>query len=167
MVFIPVFAKGSPHGKGELLGFAFGLLDLKKINIAAMQGKHPHGIIVNVFDTTEPGKPQLINHYVHAAVAHSNATQASASTVKPFRVSINIADRQWEFVATPAAGNFILNRTPEWIVEVSGLAFTVLCSLYIFSLIQRNLKSTALSAQLLETNQVLEREIEDRRTAEN
>jgi diguanylate cyclase (GGDEF)-like protein len=167
MVFIPVFAKGSPHGKGELLGFAFGLLDLKQINIAAMRGKHPHGIRTEVLDTTNPDRPQIIEHYVHKAEADSDFTQTSVSPVRPFRVSIDIADRQWTFVATPAAGNFILNQQLESIVVVSGLSFTVLLCLYIFTLIQRNTKSAALTTQLIDTNRTLHKEISDRQTAES
>jgi len=167
MVFIPVFTREKHDGKGELLGFAFGLLDLKRINIEAMRGKHPHGISTEIFDTTYPGKHQLLDQHVHAANAHSNTAPASTSPLKPFQVTINIADRQWTFVATPADGNFILKRQPVRIALASGLAFTVLLGLYIFSLIQRNLKSSALTAQLLDTNQVLHKEISDRQAAES
>ena len=139
MVFLPVFAKGSPHGKGDLLGFAFGLIDPKLIDIEAMRDKRPHEITVRVFDTTDPDRHQIIYKRVHAMNAHSGS--APVSPVKPFRVSLKVADRQWTFVGSPVDGKFLSNRLPERIVLISGVSFTLLLSLYIFTLIQRNLKS--------------------------
>lgn len=165
MVLIPVF-KGKPHSEAYLRGFAYGLLGLKQIATTAMLGKKPHGIIADVFDTTDHSKPRLIDHQAFVAQEHATPASFPSSAIKPYRVSINIAGRQWTFVATPANGYFTLDREPVIIAAATGLAFTAMICLYIFTLIQRNIKSAALTDELLETNRILQKEISDRQQAE-
>jgi diguanylate cyclase (GGDEF)-like protein len=166
MVFQPVFAKGSPHGKGGLLGFAFELVDMEFVDMAAMGGKKLESIGIKVFDTTDPGAHQLVHSHVTEAPAHADSASRAPSPAKPFQVVAKVADRQWTFVGRPMDGYFLPKRLPIMLVLVSGLSFTALLCLYLLTLIQRNLKSAALTAQLRSTNQSLETEIVERKAAE-
>lgn len=158
MVFQPVFAKGAVQGKGALLGFAFELIDMDFVDMAAM-GDMMKSIGVKVFDTTDPDGSRRVHGHVMEAHAHPDSAPRAHSPVKPFQVVAKVADRQWTFVGRPKDGYFLPKRLPITLVLVSGLSFTALLCLYLFTLIQRNLKSAALAAQLRNTNLSLEAEI--------
>lgn len=166
MLFRPVFAKGNPHGKGELQGFAFGLIDMNFVDIGAMRDKQPHGIDMKIFDITDPGESMVFHTHAPEEDAHVVSASRSPSPVRPFRVTADIADRKWAFVGYPKDGHFLPDRMPETTVLISGLSFTALLCLYLFTLIQRNLKSAALTARLLDTNRSLESEIAERQAAQ-
>ncbi|HUX82962.1 MAG TPA: EAL domain-containing protein [Halothiobacillus sp.] len=170
MVFLPVFAKGEGlkgggHEKGVLLGFAYELINMDFVNIGAIGGEKRKSISIKVFDTTDPGEKLLLHTHTEEQV-HADVSPQARSPAKPFQVIVKVADRTWTFVGRPMDGHFLPKQHPEILVLIIGLSFTALLCLYILTLIQRNLKSAALTTQLRRTNRSLETEIAERQAAE-
>lgn len=167
MVFLPVFAKGDGgHGKHVLLGFAYELIDMDFVDIGAMGGEKGTSIGIKVFDTTTPGERQLVHTHLTEKQVSADAAPLAPSPAKPYQVAVKVANQEWTFAGHPMDGYFLPDKRPEILVLITGLSFTALLCLYIFTLIQRDLKSAALTAQLRRTNLTLEAEIAEREAAE-
>jgi len=166
MVLQAVYGKGGAPGRGALLGFAFGLFDMRFVDTGAMAERRVKGIDHQIYDISEPDAPELLHSHTAEAGVAAAATGVRRSPLAPYTVDVEVFGRRWSIVGIPEAGHFLPHRLPERTVLISGLAFTGLLCLYIVTLIQRNLKSARLATQLLEANQALENEVGERKAIE-
>ena len=166
MVFLPVISKGGLDEDGTLLGFAYELIDMNFVDVGAGGNKQSKSIDVRIFDTTIPGERWPMNSHAARTQTTSGLLSQLHSSVKPFQIDVEVADRKWTFVCYPMDGYFIPKQEPGMLVLIAGLLFTSLLCLYLFTLIRQNQRSSALTTQLRDVNQSLEVKIAEHQAAE-
>ncbi len=162
------------HAGPMLRGFAQGRFYVGDIVVRALQSLSPAGIHMALFDTTqEQGGVLLYRHVSRLASSREHAgrrEQSPDSNPLVFTQTIEVMNRRWKVECTSLAGHFQVDPWSGWFVLAGGLAFTVLLTVYLATIVGRAAMVERLvgqrTLQLVNANAALNREIGDRKHAE-
>ncbi len=177
LVFQPVYktAKAADGTSvARLFGFAVAAFDLNEMIEAPLSGLNREGVALYLFDVTQAGRA----HPLHASGSRGQPAPAAEATPEaldwPPRLDrdLQLAGRQLRLVCEPTPDYLArhLGWRPWWILG-SGLLFTFLVATYLNTLLGRAARTERLvterTAQLARSNAHLEREIAERKQAED
>ena len=157
-----------------LRGYSAGIFRLGDIVEHALTNLTPSGIDISFYDASPDEAGRLL--YLHSSRKRGAETDAQAppsgavTGPRLYAQTLNIANREWKVICAPIGGEFEPDLWGGWVVLVSGLAFNLLLTAYLSSLVGRATEVRRLVAkrttQLLEANQALASEITERERAE-
>jgi signal transduction histidine kinase len=154
----------------EVRGFAVGVFRFGALIDQALASLGPSGVDIAFWTAGEGGERRLF--HVHRSRARDGAdwpgdSQPIAAT---YEGQVRVGDQTWTLVCAPVPGAFSAEGWGGSLVLVGGLAFTFLTCIYFFALIGRDRQVRRLVAErtleLSHTNEALNKEIADRRRAE-
>jgi diguanylate cyclase (GGDEF)-like protein/PAS domain S-box-containing protein len=153
------------------VGYVLGIIDLSTILEKAIQEISPASVNIQFYDlSAAPGKQFLHFHRaagepesVHALSEKDALGYAPVKFIRKF----TFASRQWAIVCTPTARYLNENKLGHsWGVLVAGLVCTLAIAAYLSLNVSYTAQAESLVAQLYQINSKLNREIEERRKAE-
>ncbi|MCH8056170.1 MAG: CHASE domain-containing protein [Deltaproteobacteria bacterium] len=180
LAFMPVYRKGAPvatieQRRESLEGFALGVYRIGDIVENALAAFHPKESFVDVYlfdDSAPPGERFLYaSSQGKAAEEPTPQQEARLRTGLHIERTLNVAERRWRLLCTPAAGWLEAQTTWQaWIIFFGGLLVTGLLMLYLAALLGGTARTEQLvrvrTAELSETNEQLRREVTERKRAE-
>lgn len=144
----------------DIVGVAVAALDPQRLIEGALSRLDPAKVELRLFDLGAPRGRQLLYHPLGslrgAAMATYLADPEAFAAVEHLQRTIEIAQRQWLVVATPAPGQFFasLGSRPWWALGV-GLALTLAIAFWLRATVGRHGQVEALialrEAELAET----------------
>jgi signal transduction histidine kinase len=170
----PDETRESAQTRGDLRGFAVGLFRVGELIDQALRALGPAGVDLRFYEA-EP-TPGSAPFYVHSSRARAEDTVGLGSAEglrdhPSFTGEIPVGDRSWVVVCTPVPGYFERDDWSSLFIMASGVAFTLLASVYLFALIGRAQQVRRLVAQrtleLERANSALNKEVAERRRAEH
>ena len=181
MVSVPVFQPAGEIFEGEeemqqpqpalIRGFAIGIYRIGDIIELALESLSPAGIDIHFLDQTDPS--ESVEFYVHSSRLQTEGNrdgERRPSGGLIYQKTLSIGGRQWQIVCTPLPGSYRPDAWSGWIVVVGGLAFTLLLTVYVSTLVGRARKIRQLvdlrTAELVDVNATLNNEIMERKAAE-
>ncbi len=176
LVFKPVYRKGLPtetieDRRENVQGFVLGIFHVGVFMEKALGQLSPAGIDIYLYDRSAPVGKQFL--YLHASRLRTAPLvlgalgQLDLQTGLHKAVTLDVSGRQW-WILCKASPSFITSRETwhPWGGLVGGLVFSGLFAAYVLSIIVRKARTEQLASKLLEANQRLEKEIEERRVTE-
>lgn len=156
----------------RLRGVAIGLFSSGEIVERALENLSPSGIDIRIYDVSSSHGRQLL--YTHASRLRGETgpepIRPDTTPLWEFTSSLNVANRHWAAVCTPVPGYYQPDLRGGWFVLVGGLAFTVLLTVYLATLVGRAEEVKRLvgerTAQLMAANEALNVEVNERRRAQ-
>ena len=157
-----------------LRGFAMGIFDIGAIVERALDNLSPSGIDVSIYKVSaQSEREQLYYHASRKLTRHAgfpgHANEDAHGNWK-FTRSLSIANQKLMAGCKPARGYFQPDPWSGWSILVGGGAFTVLLTIYLSTLMGHTAKVKRLvrerTAQLMDLNEALNREIGERIHAE-
>ena len=179
VVAIPVFledeefedTEGAPSEPTAVIrGFAVGVFYVKELVERGLANLRAGGIDIHIYPHQESGKGAPI--YTHYSRLRHKALPSSDAVTPGLRFSqaISVGRHRWQLVCTPAPGRFTTKIRNSWIILSGGLAFTALLTTYLVTLLgqARRVREevNVRTSQLWETVQELNREVTERKSAE-
>jgi signal transduction histidine kinase len=176
VVAVPVFFKNdNPEDAPtqtplEIKGFAIGVFYIGAIVERALESLRSGGIDLHFYQghSTEDGE-LLYTHLSRLRENQAPDTEADTSEIT-YRQPISVGTQQWEIVCDPAPGKFETETWNSWIILSGGIAFTLLLTIYVATLVGRarrvRLEVEERTSQLREAVQALNREVVERKSAE-
>lgn len=157
-----------------LRGFARGIFHIGEIVERALDNLSPSGIDMIIYnESAEAGRQVLYYHASRKRVIGAVSPDLSGEEMHSnwaFTQPLRIANQQWMAGCRPASGYFQPDPWSGWIILVGGWAFTALLTVYLSTLTGRTAKVERLvrerTAQLVDVNETLNREIGERMHAE-
>ena len=180
-VSVPVFHPENDAADGEeeptqarlspIRGFAVGVYRIADIVERALESLSPAGIDIRFFDVTDKsGRVELYEHGSRQRTDADLTGRRKPAVRLSYVHDLSIGGRQWQIVCTPIPGSYQPDSWGGWVVMVGGLAFTVLLTIYVYTLVGRARKIRQLvelrTAELIDVNAALNNEILERRAAE-
>ncbi|MEN8109091.1 MAG: CHASE domain-containing protein [Pseudomonadota bacterium] len=158
----------------QLRGFAAGIFRIGEIVESALQNLSPSGIDMVIYDVSDEDERHYL--YRHSSRKHSADTgqrdpgDGELRKNREFIQTISVTDRQWEVLCTSIPGYFQPDPWSGWATLAGGLPFTALLTIYLSTLVGRAAKIKRLvterTTQLVEVNEALNSEINERLNAE-
>ncbi|RDH90158.1 MAG: hypothetical protein DIZ77_14145 [endosymbiont of Seepiophila jonesi] len=176
MVAVPVFFKNEKQEDDPALaspgirGFAIGIFSIGDIVERALESLRSGGVDLHFYQGSSTGDGQLIyTHLSRMREGRAPDTEVDTSEII-YSQRISVGAQQWEVVCNPAADKFQAETWVSWIILFGGIAFTVLLITYVVTLVGRarqvRLEIEERTSQLWEAVQALNREVVDRKSAE-
>jgi signal transduction histidine kinase len=152
----------------RLRGLAIGRFHSGDIVERALESLSPSGIDIRIYDASSSRGRQLL--YTHASRLRGETTAEptppDVESLWEFTGRLDVANRHWAVVCTPVPGYYQPDLRGGWFVLVGGLAFTVLLTVYLASLVGRAEEVKRLvterTAQLVAANEALHAEVNER-----
>lgn len=169
----PPEASPTAETPGALLGFAIGVFRFKDLVDRALGSLGASGVDIQFFASApEPGQPPFYVHHSRTRVSPARQLESIEDGVRPtYQGEIQVGNRSWTVVCTPVVGFFEPAAWSGWLVLGGGTAFTLLVSVYLYTVIGQAQKVKSLVAkrtfQLEQANSALNIEVAERRRAEN
>ena len=158
----------------QLRGFAAGIFRIGEIVESALQDLSPSGIDMVIYDVSDEDERQIL--YQHSSrnrpadTGQRNPGDGESRASRKFIQTISVTDRQWEVLCTSIPGYFQPDPWSGWVTLAGGLPFTALLTIYLSTLVGRAAKVKRLvterTTQLVEVNEALNSEINERLNAE-
>lgn len=153
-----------------LRGFAAGIFRVGVIVERGLENLRPLGIDIAIREVSGEGGSDFL--YWHASRKRHGGTDADITAPgktpdnRTYRHVIDVANRQWEVVCTAIPGYYQVDPWSGWIILAGGLAFTVLLTVYLSTLLGSAARVKRLvterTLQLVEVNEALNKEINER-----
>jgi PAS domain S-box-containing protein len=176
LVFGPVYRKGAPTDSIEsrrenLEGFALGVYRICDILEDALMRFEPQSIEVYLFDISIPTCEILIAS--HSSLGSkipntlTNFNDVVQLTALRYVDTIDVINRKWLVLCLPTQ-NFFANvkNWQPWVILVIGLVFTCLLVIYILRILGHTTKTRRLATELSTGKDRLEKEVVERKRAE-
>lgn len=166
---------GTIEQRRQLLrGFASGIFHIGAVVERALDNLSPSGIDVIIYsESTEGVREHLYYHATRKHTIDDGSPYRAGAHIQDnwkFTRSLTIANQQWMAGCRPASGYFQPDPWSGWSVLAGGGAFTALLTVYLATLMGRTAKVNHLvresTAQLMDLNEALNREISERIHAE-
>ena len=154
----------------EVRGFAVGVFRFDALIDQALASLGPSGVDIAFWIEGEGGERRLF--HVHRSRTRDAATWPGDDhpITATYEGQIRVGDQTWTLVCAPVPGAFSAEGWGGSLVLIGGLAFTCLTCIYLFALIGRDRQVRRLVAErtleLSRTNEALNKEIAERRRAE-
>jgi len=173
-VAIPVFLENEEDNETTELppprikGFAIGTFYIEDVVERAIRNLRSAGIDIHFYQTDANGEQQLL--YTHVSrLRRRNTTDAEPVSLNHSEW-ISAGNRNWRVTCNPTPGKFETTIRNSWVILAGGIAFTALLSIYVATLIgwarQVRQEVDVRTSQLWETVQDLNREVAERKSAE-
>jgi signal transduction histidine kinase len=172
VVAVPVFFANEDAGQldGKIRGFAVGVFYIGDIVERALESLRSGGVDLNFYQNQQAEDDNLL--YSHRSRLR-NETMAGIDTLSSemtYQQHISIGNLQWYLVCHPATDKFDIETWNSWLILSGGIAFTVLFTIYLTTLVGRarrvRLEVDLRTSQLREAVQALNREVIERKSAE-
>jgi len=176
LLALPVYRKGAPTPSIEtrrenLDGLILGVFRVDALYDHALTYLEPQGIDTRVYDKSAPEDRRLLHFRASrkrkARPARIADNVAERPTVLRWARTLEVAGREWEVVFSPTLG-FIAERA-TWQplgALLFGLLFTGLLASYFLTNVRRIVRIEQLAADRSKANKELQREIAERKRAE-
>ncbi|MBT8429931.1 MAG: CHASE domain-containing protein [Gammaproteobacteria bacterium] len=174
VVAIPVFFENEEDNDAinqpplEIRGFALGTFYVENIVERAVRNLRSAGIDIHFYQIDAAGGQKLL--YTHLSRLRRGKPLDTESPSLSYGELLSAGNRQWQVICNPAPGKFETEITNSWIILAGGIAFTALLSIYVATLIgwarQVRQEVDVRTSQLWETVQDLNREVAERKSAE-
>ncbi len=154
----------------EVRGFAVGVFRFGTLIDQALASLGPSGVDIAFWAEGAGGQRRLF--HVHRSRARDGASWPGDSQpiTATYEGQIRVGDQTWTLVCAPVPGAFSAEGWGGSLILGGGLAFTFLTCIYFFALIGRDRQVRRLVAErtleLSRSNEALNKEIADRRRAE-
>jgi PAS domain S-box-containing protein len=174
LILRPVYRNGVPHQTPEerhenLEGYVLGAFRVGELVTASLQGLGVEGIGFYLYDELAPAGQRLITSHTPGtdSILPGNEDQLENWNGLYSRAEVQVPGRQWSLLLFPTAEFFTAHRTWQaWMVLAVGLLFTGLLGLYLYRWITYSSRTEAFALRLSRANRELEKEITDRKQAE-
>jgi signal transduction histidine kinase len=176
MVAAPVFlsvkkaTKDSSQAIGPIKGFSIGMFFIGEVIERALESLRPSGIDIHFYQANGDDLGHLL--YSHRTRLHDSSINNDND--KPHQITytqkIEVGTQKWQIVCNSASGRFTLDTWSSWVIFFVSLAFTLLFTIYIATLVGRarqiKLEVEERTSQLREAVQALNQEVVERKSAE-
>ena len=176
LIFRPVYRNGATHGtvqerRESLEGYALGVFRAGRMVEESLKEFPVAGIDFSVYDEASPPGERLL--YYHQSRARGAAApalgeeRAQASEGLHLRAALDVPGRRWSLLFSPTPEFLAAQRTLRaWEVLAAVLMFTSLLVAYLLTELARTGKIERLATDLSKANKALERQITQRKRAE-
>jgi signal transduction histidine kinase len=158
----------------QLRGFSAGIFRIGGIVESALQNLGPSGVDIVIYDVSDEKERHFL--YQHSSRQRSTETSQRKSLDgesyenSRFTQTISVAGRRWEVLCSSIPGYFQPNKLSGLATLAGGLPFTALLTIYLSTLVGSSAKVKRLvtrrTMQLVEVNEELNKEINERLKAE-
>ncbi len=172
LLFLPIFdqvesADTAGLRQKNLKGFVLGVFRIDAIVEAAFQYLETKGIDVYLFNRSAPGGEQFLYHHSTGTNSRfgtlNNVNLAEIRTGNFIETTLNVGGKKWLMLSRITEGYSSIQDTwKHWVAAIIVLIITVL----IFLMQNRHKKEREYSTKILEANNILKSEIEERRKIE-
>lgn len=176
MVVVPVFDKNKP-AEAELhkevfkvRGFAIGVFYVGSIVERAMENLRAGGVDLEFYKGKSRKSENLLYTHFSRSRLHKAGDNVVQNDLFSYTEMIPVGTEKWKVISSPAPGKFKVDTLNSWILLSGGIAFTALLTIYLATLVGRErrvrLEVQVRTSQLEEANQALNREVLERKSAE-
>jgi hypothetical protein len=143
MVAAPVFRNAEDDSKeasttsGPIKGFSLGVFYIGEIIERALESLRPGGIDIHFYQSNGYEERRLLYSHRTRLQASSIDSGSDSSNQISYAQEINVGTQKWQIVCNSASGRFRVDNWSSWIILFSSLAFTVLFTIYIATLVGR------------------------------
>jgi signal transduction histidine kinase len=156
--------------RSTLRGFVTGIFRISTIVEQALGNLRPIGIDIVISEISgNSTKDYLYRHASRKRKEHTDADSIPTASVNnniTYRQTINVLNRQWEIECSAIPSYYQPDSWHGWAILAVGLAFTILLTVYLLTLLESATKVRRLVAerttQLMNANQALSNEIKVR-----
>lgn len=155
----------------KVRGFAVGIYRIGAIVERALESLSHAGIDIRLVDATDESRNfELYFHNSRKRTEDNQTGGPQRSAGLSYKQTLPIGGRNWQIICTPIYGAYQPDAWSGWIVVVGGLAFTVLLTIYVATLVGRARMIRELvemrTLELSDANSALNKEIMERKAAE-
>ena len=177
-VVVPVAGAGDESDEAlaqlpppEIRGFALGLFYIGDIVESALGSLRAGGVDLRFYQSDPSGNRDLLyTHLSRLRTAEEAAGPVIDQQLMTFEDRIVVGNREWTVVFSPVPERFKSETWSSWIVFLTGIAFTVLLTIYAATLVGRarqiRLEVDERTSQLRGAVQALHREVLERKSTE-
>jgi signal transduction histidine kinase len=177
MVAAPVFYNATNTDKATTLnnsrirGFSLGIFIVSEIVERALESLRPGGIEIHFYQGNANDKGYLLySHHTRLDEAPINRISDSDQSIA-YTEEIHVGTQKWQVVCHSASGRFTTNTWSSWVIFFISLAFTLLLTSYMATLVGRarqiRLEVKERTSQLRDVVQALNQEVIERKSAEH
>lgn len=140
--------------RAALAGYVVGLVHIDALVETALRGRPVAGLDLELTDETLPNAPVRM-------LRHASRLRTAAAAPDPQRmqtlVALDVPGRRWvlHFASTPEFVAEYAGKLPG-IVLATGLAFSLLFSVYLFQVLRRNARINLLASDLTQSTRLLQ-----------
>lgn len=176
MVAAPVFHKledsseDASRNTAVIRGYSLGIFIVGEIIERALESLRPSGINIYFYQSNGHDKGRLL--YSHQTRLSETQPSNVSDNHQPiaYTEEISVGMQQWQVVCNSAAGRFRINTRSSWVIFFVSLAFTLLLTIYITTLVGRarqiRLEVNERTSQLRDAVEALHQEVIERKSAE-
>jgi signal transduction histidine kinase len=176
MVAAPVFLNTEGTSEepspptGSIKGFSLGIYFIGEIIERALESLRPSGIEIHFYQSNGSDEERLL--YTHRTRLQSSSINDDGDNSNhiSYAQMIDVGTQKWRIVCNSAPGRFTVDTWSSWIVFFVSLAFTLLFTIYIATLLGRakqiRLEVDERTSQLRDAVQALNLEVVERKSAE-
>ncbi|MDX2505285.1 MAG: CHASE domain-containing protein [Gammaproteobacteria bacterium] len=176
VVAVPVFFKSTgpeeipAQRSRRIRGFAIGVFYIGDIVERALESLRSGGIDLQFYQDHSSADGQLL--YAHLSRLRDGLAPDTETDIsqKTYTQSISVGTQQWQVVCHPAIEKFNIETRNSWVIFSGGLAFTLLLSIYLSTIVGRakrvRQEVEERTSQLQEAVYALNREVIERKSAE-
>ncbi|MEN8165964.1 MAG: CHASE domain-containing protein [Pseudomonadota bacterium] len=176
VVAVPVFFKDEKPEEAPaqaatgIRGFAIGVFYLGDMVERALESLRSGGVDLRFYQGHSSGDGELLyTHLSRLREGQAPDTEADTSEIA-YSQQISVGTQQWEVVCNPAPEKFKTETWNSWIILSGGIAFTLLLTIYVATLVGRarqvRLEVEVRTSQLRKAVRALNREVVERKSAE-
>ena len=169
LVFLPIYRNGLPQKTPEerrrnLQGYATGAFRIDDLIKTSLNGEEPKDVEIRLYDDTDGGKRRLLYDHRSQALGSKDPPVETDTVMKPAVlqrvIPFEMAGRRWIIQFAPTKEYLAAQRSWQvWSVLAGGLLFSGLLGAFL-------LMVTGRAAELQAINRDLQKEITDRKSAE-
>jgi signal transduction histidine kinase len=176
MVAAPVFHNTDGDSKEPFLttahikGFSLGVFFVGEIIERALESLRPSGIDIHFYQSNGNSEGHLL--YSHRTRLQDSSINSGSDNYQhiSYAQEIDVGTQKWQIVCNSVSGRFTVNTRSSWVIFFVSLAFTLLFTIYIATLIGRarqiRFEVEERTSQLREAVQALNQEVVERKSAE-
>jgi signal transduction histidine kinase len=155
----------------EIRGFSLGIFIVGEIIERALESLRPGGIDIHFYQSDGTDKGYLLySHHTRLDEAPTNRL-GDADQPIAYTEEISVGTQKWQVVCNSASGRFTTNTWSSWVIFFISLAFTLLLTSYMATLVGRarqiRLEVKERTSQLRDVVQALNQEVIERKSAEH
>ncbi|PVV20318.1 MAG: hypothetical protein B6D79_14575 [gamma proteobacterium symbiont of Ctena orbiculata] len=176
MVAAPVFFNASEESDetskatSSIRGFALGVFFIGDIIERALESLRPSGIDIHVYQSSGNDDGQLLYSHRTRLRDESVIIRGDKNPEISYAHEISVGTQKWRIICDSASGKFTADTWSSWVIFFGSLAFSLLFTTYIATLISRarqvRLEVEERTSQLWEVVQALNQEVIERKSAE-